>query len=281
MTMAGKNIIVTGASSGLGLAASLLLTEQGARVGMICRDPKRAWFMRNEIAKYAVDNPPVLFLADLSSQTQVRSLATELRSAFTHIDVLINNAGAMFARRELTEDGLERTLAVNHIAHFLLTNLVLDLVVSAPAGRIITVSSSFHSGSLDFANLQGERHYNFLTAYRRSKLCNILFSYELARRVAGTSITVNCVSPGPTATRLGENMTGLPGLVARVLRNIRFVYPEGGALPLVHAASSTQLDAVTGRFLLDFHDRRTKSITYDVDVARCLWHLSEALCGLL
>lgn len=280
MTMAGKNIIVTGASSGLGLAASLLLTEQGARIGMICRDPKRAWFMRNEVAKYAVDKPPVLFLADLSSQTQVRSLATELRSAFTHIDVLINNAGAMFARRELTEDGLERTLAVNHIAHFLLTNLVLDLVVAAPAGRIVTVSSSFHSGSLDFANLQGERHYNFLTAYRRSKLCNILFSYELARRVARTRITANCVSPGPTATRLGDNMIGLPGLVARVLRNIRFVYPEGGAQTLVHAASSTQLDAVTGRCFQDFHDRRTKSITYDVDVARCLWHMSEALCGL-
>jgi retinol dehydrogenase 14 len=218
MTMAGKTVVVTGASSGLGLAASLLLAEQGARIGMICRNPRRAWFMRNEVAKYATTNPPILFLADLSSQAQIRNLATELRSSFTHIDVLINNVGAIFARRELTEDGIEKTLAVNHLAPFLLTNLVLDLVASAPAGRVVTVSASCHSGSLDFENLQGERHYNFLTAYNRSKLCNILSSYELARRVAGTRITANCVSPGRTATRLGDNMAGVPGLVARVLK---------------------------------------------------------------
>lgn len=280
MRMAEKTIVVTGASSGLGLATSLLLAEQGARVGMVCRNPKRAWFMRNEVAKYASGAPPVLFLADLSSQQQVRAVAAELRSAFTHIDVLINNAGAMFARREVTEDGVERTLALNHLAPFLLTNLLLDLVALAPGGRIVTVTSSCHSRTLDFRNLQGERHYNFLSAYNRSKLCNILFSYELARRVASTRITANCVSPGPTATRLGDNMNGMPGLIARVLRNIRFVYPEGGAQTLVYIASSSQLDSVTGRLFRDCRDLRTKPATYDVDVARCLWHLSEALCGL-
>lgn len=221
-----------------------------------------------------------MFLADLSSQAQIRNLATELRSSFTHIDVLINNVGAIFARRELTEDGIEKTLAVNHLAPFLLTNLVLDLVASAPAGRVVTVPASCHSGSLDFENLQGERHYNFLTAYNRSKLCNILSSYELARRVAGTRITANCVSPGHTATRLGDNMPGVPGLVARVLKNIRLVYPEGGAQPLVYLAPSSELNSVTGRHFRDFRDRRTKPITYDGDVARRLWLTSEALCGL-
>jgi NAD(P)-dependent dehydrogenase (short-subunit alcohol dehydrogenase family) len=201
MTMIDKNVVVTGASSGIGLAASILLAEQGARVGMVCRDRKRGWFMRNEVAKYMVNCPPTLFLADLSSQEETWRLAIELRRTFKHIDVLINNAGAMFARRELTEDGIERTLAVNHLAPFLLTNLVLDLVTDAPAGRIVTVASSCHSASLDFENLQGERHYNFLGAYNRSKLCNILFTYELSRRLSGTRATANCVSPGPTATR--------------------------------------------------------------------------------
>jgi NAD(P)-dependent dehydrogenase (short-subunit alcohol dehydrogenase family) len=214
--MTGKNVVVTGASSGLGLTASMLLAEQGARVAMVCRNPRRAWFMRGEIAKYATGPQPILFLADLSSQTQIRSLATELGGAFDHIDVLINNAGAMFVQRELTEDGMEKTFAVNHLAPFLLTSLVFDLVQAAPAGRIVTVASSSHSSRLDFENLQGERRYNFLAAYNRSKLCNILFTYELARRLRGTRVTANCLSPGPTATRLGDNMAGIPRLVSRV-----------------------------------------------------------------
>jgi NAD(P)-dependent dehydrogenase (short-subunit alcohol dehydrogenase family) len=280
MMTAEKNIVVTGASSGLGLAASLLLGEQGARVGMICRDSVRGRFMRNEIASYGIDRPPILFLADLSSQSQIRGLADELRSAFTHIDVLINNAGAMFARRELTEDGIEKTLAVNHLAPFLLTSLVLDLIASAPAGRIVMVTSSHHSGTLDFENLQGERHYNFLDAYNRSKLRNILFSYELARQLADTRVTANCVSPGPTLTRLGDNMTGFPRMISLALKSIRLVYPEGGADPLVFLASSARLDSVTGRFFQHCREKQSKPITYDVDVAKCLWLLSEALCDL-
>ncbi len=281
MTMIDKNVVVTGASSGVGLAASILLVEQGARVGMICRDPKRGWFMRNEVSKYAVNCPPILFLADLSSQEQIWRLAIELRRTFNHIDVLINNAGAMFARRELTEDGIERTLAVNHLAPFLLTSLVIDLVTAAPAGRIATVASSCHSGSLDFENLQSEGHYNFLAAYNRSKVCNILFTYELARRLRGTRATANCVSPGPTATRLGDNMVGFPRLISRILKNIRLVYPEAGAETLVYVASSPYLGSVSGRFFQECRERPSKPITYDIDVARCLWYTSEALCGLL
>jgi NAD(P)-dependent dehydrogenase (short-subunit alcohol dehydrogenase family) len=183
---------------------------------MVCRDPKRGWFMRNEVAKCAQGAPPVLFLADLSSQAQVSRLAGSLHDSFDRIDVLLNNAGAMFAARELTEDGIERTLAVNHLAPFLLTSLIIDLLKAAPSGRVVTVASSAHSATLDFANLQGERRYNFLAAYKRSKLCNILFTYELARRLRGTRVTANCVSPGPTATRLGDNMSGIPRLISGV-----------------------------------------------------------------
>jgi NAD(P)-dependent dehydrogenase (short-subunit alcohol dehydrogenase family) len=278
--MTGKTVLVTGASSGVGLAASLLLAELGARVIMICRDTVRGRFMRNEVAQYAADSPPVVFYADLSSQSQIRSLAAQIHDAFDRIDVLINNAGAMFARRELTEDGVERTLAVNHLAPFLLTRLLLDLLQAAPAGRVITVASEFHRGKLDFENLQGERHYNFLDAYNRSKLCNILFTYELAGRLAGSCITANSVSPGFTATRLGDNMSGFPALVSRVMKNIRFVYPERGAKTTVYLASSPDLELVSGRFFLRGRDTPTKPITYDTDVAKCLWAMSEALCEM-
>jgi NAD(P)-dependent dehydrogenase (short-subunit alcohol dehydrogenase family) len=216
--MTGKTVLVTGASSGVGLAASLLLAELGARVIMICRDTVRGRFMRNEVAQYAADSPPVVFYADLSSQSQIRSLAAQIHDAIDRIDVLINNAGAIFARHELTEDGVERTFAVNHLAPFLLTSLLLDLVQAAHTGRILTVASEFHSGTLNFENLQGERHYNFLATYNCSKLCNILFTYELTRRLAGNRITANFLSPGPTATRLGDNMSGFPALVSSVMK---------------------------------------------------------------
>jgi NAD(P)-dependent dehydrogenase (short-subunit alcohol dehydrogenase family) len=280
LPMIGANVVITGASSGVGLATALLLAEQGARVAMVCRDPKRGWFMRNEVAKCAQGAPPVLFLADLSSQAQISRLAGSLHDSFDRIDVLLNNAGAMFAGRELTEDGIERTLAVNHLAPFLLTSLMIDLLRAAPSGRIVTVASSSHSASLDFENLQGERHYGFLSAYKRSKLCNILFTYELARRLDGTGMTANCVSPGPTATRLGDNMSGIPRLISGVWKNIRQVYPERGAAPLVYLASSPQLESLSGRFFRQCHDWPTKRITYDRGVAERLWSMSSALCGM-
>jgi NAD(P)-dependent dehydrogenase (short-subunit alcohol dehydrogenase family) len=275
--MASRTVLITGASSGVGLATSLLLAEQGAEVIMICRDPVRGKFMRSQVAKYATESSPSLFIADLSSQAEIRRLAVELRGTFHSIDVLINNAGAMFARCELTPEGIEKTLALNHLAPFLLTLLLLDLVQAAPAGRIINVTSEFHSGSLDFHNLQGERHYNFLTAYHRSKLCNILFTYELARRLTGTRATANCLSPGPTMTRLGDNMSGLPAMISRLMKTWWLVFPERGAQTTVYVASSPDLDSVSGRFLLRCRETRTKRITYDTNVARCLWYMSTTL----
>ena len=207
--MSGKTVLITGATSGLGLATALLLAERGAEVVMVGRDRTRSNFMRTEVAKCAAGNAPILFLADLSSQAEIHRLAERLHGCFSRIDVLINNAAAVFAEREVTPDGLEKTFAVNHLAPFALTHLLLDLLRAAPAGRILTASSEFHSGELDFSNLQGQRQYNWLGAYKRSKLCNILFTYELSRRLAGSTITANCFSPGPTLTRLGDNMRGL------------------------------------------------------------------------
>ncbi|HSP17670.1 MAG TPA: SDR family oxidoreductase [Thermoanaerobaculia bacterium] len=280
MLVKDKVVVITGASAGVGLATAGQLAELGAQVAIVCRDPARGEPACQRIAARGSGEKPALFLADLSLQADIRALAAKIRSRFPRIDVLINNAGAMFARRELTVDGIEKTFAINHLAPFLLTNLLLDAV--APGGRIVIVTSESHSGSLDFENLQGERTYNFFAAYNRSKLGNILFANELARRTAGSVITVNSTSPGPTRTTFGDGMQGLPGLFPRFMKRIPFLMatPEEGARTPVYVASSPELDGVSGRFFLRLRERRSKPITYDPEVAARLWSVSARLCGM-
>jgi NAD(P)-dependent dehydrogenase (short-subunit alcohol dehydrogenase family) len=208
-------------------------------------------------------------------------LASQVRSRVSRSDVLVNSAGAIFTRRELTLEGVEKTLAINHLARFLLTKVLLGLVEAAPAGRIINVACEFHGSSLDFSNLQWERSYSSLAAYRRSQLLNILFTYELARRLTGSTITVNCVSPGLTATRFGKTLSGLPALLPMLMRQIPFLlsWPEQGACGPVYVASSPDLTEVSGRFFLRCRETRTKPITYDPEVAVRAWQISEALCA--
>ena len=277
--MSGKTVLITGATSGLGLATAMLLAERGAEVLMVGRERTRSNFMRAEVAKSAAGNAPILFLADLSSQAEIHRLADRLHGCFSRIDVLINNAAAVFAKREVTPDGLEKTFAVNHLAPFALTHLVLDLLRASPAGRILTASSEFHSGKLNFSNLQGQQQYNWLGAYKRSKLCNILFTYELARRLAGSTITANCFSPGPTLTRLGDNMRGLPAAVLWLLKRIPslLAFPEAAARTPVYVASSPDLDRISGKFFLRCRQTLTRQITYDNSVAVRLWNMSQAL----
>jgi NAD(P)-dependent dehydrogenase (short-subunit alcohol dehydrogenase family) len=278
--MAGKVVLITGANSGVGLATAYGLAERGATVVMVSRDPARGAAARDEVAQVATGPTPVLLLADHSSQAAIHALAKEVRARFARIDVLVNNAGAIFAQRELTVDGIEQTFAVNHLAPFLLTNLLLDLVKAAPAGRIVTVASEVHSGKIDFENLQGERHYNFFKAYGLSKLENILFTYELARRLEGTSTTANCVSPGATRTRFGDNLRGLPRLMPLVMKRIPLLFgsPENGARTSIYVASSPELAGVSGRFYLRCRERRTKPLTYNAEVAAQPWSVSEKLC---
>jgi len=280
--MEKKIVLITGANSGVGFATARKLAEFGAEVVMVCRDSRRGEAARNEVAQTATGPGPTLMLADLSSLALVRALASAVRDRFPRIDVLLNNAGGIFARREFTTDGIEKTLAVNHLAPFLLTNLLIDLIQKTPAGRIITVASESHSGKLDFDNLQGEKHFNFFAAYNRSKLANILFTYELARRLAGTNSTANCLSPGPTRTTFGRNLTGLPRLFPILVKNIPFLFadPEKGASTSVYVASAPELAGVSGRFFLRCRERRTRPITYDSAVAARLWKISEQLCGL-
>jgi NAD(P)-dependent dehydrogenase (short-subunit alcohol dehydrogenase family) len=277
--MQDKVVLITGANSGVGFATAKALAKLGAAVLMVCRDEQRGKAAMRDIAKIATGREPVLLVADVSLQSAVRALAKEVQLRFPRLDVLINNAGAIFDRRELTADGIEKTFAVNHLAPFFLTNLLLDVLRSTPSSRIVTVASEAYPGRLDFDNLQGERHYNFLGAYGRTKLCNILFTYELARRLEGSSVTANCLSPGPVATRFGDNMSGLPALFPSVMKRIPFLFqsPDSGARTSVQLASSPELAGATGCFYLRERERRTKPITYDRQVAARLWRVSEAL----
>jgi retinol dehydrogenase 14 len=277
-----KAVLVTGANSGVGFATAKALADQGAAIIMVCRNKARGIAAKRDIEKAAKGPEPVLLTADLSSQAEIQALAEDVHSRFSRLDVLLNNAGAIFAQRELTADGIEKTFAVNHLAPFLLTNLLMDLLRAAQAARIVTVASESYAGSLDFTNLQGERHYNFLGAYARTKLCNILFTYELSRRLAGTKITANSMSPGPTVTRFGDNMTGVPALFPAIMKRIPFLFapPEKGARTLIQLASSQGTEGVSGRFFLRGRERRTQPITYDREAAARLWRISEQLCRI-
>lgn len=279
--MHGKIVLITGANSGVGFVTARSLAELGAEVIMVCRDRARGDLARKEIARGAAGPEPMLLLADLSSQAAIHKLADEVRARLRRIDVLINNAGAIFGQREMTDDGIEKTFAINHLAPFLLTNLLLELVQAAPRGRILVVASESHSGSLAFDNLQGERRYNFFGAYNRSKLGNILFTYELARHLKDTGTTVNCLSPGPTVTPFANNLTGLPALLPRLLKRIPYLLrsPEKGAETLIYAASSPELEGVSGRFFLRCRETKTKKVTYNTEIAARIWRVSEELCA--
>jgi NAD(P)-dependent dehydrogenase (short-subunit alcohol dehydrogenase family) len=284
LKMAGKNVLITGANSGLGFASARALAERGASVIMVCRNEGRGITARDEIARVAKGDPPVLLIADLSSQASIRNLANEVRARFQRLDVLMNNAGAIFAHRELTDEGIEKTFATNHLAPFLLTNLLLDLIRAAPAGRIVTVVADPFISTLDFDNLQSEKGHNFLAAYFRSKLGNILFTYELARRLDGTSVTANCASPGPTVTHFGHNLRGRPALFHLILKPLKrmpflFYSAERGAETQIHLASSLDVANLSGRYFFRGREKSTNAMTHDREMAARLWMISEELCA--
>jgi NAD(P)-dependent dehydrogenase (short-subunit alcohol dehydrogenase family) len=280
--MQQKFAVVTGANSGVGFATAKALAASGVAVVMVCRDMARGQAAHAEIASAAKDARPILLLADLSSQREIRSLVEELRRRLPRIDILINNAGAIFTRRELTVDGIEKTFAVNHLAPFLLTHLVLEHMGRDGEARVIMVGSETYASAMDFDNLQGERTYNFFSAYRRSKLGNILFTFELARRLRGTGITANCMSPGPTATRFGDDMTGLPRLFPLFMKRIPFLFapPVKPARELVELALAPELADISGRFFLRGQARRTKPVTHEQGLAERFWRESEKLTGI-
>jgi NAD(P)-dependent dehydrogenase (short-subunit alcohol dehydrogenase family) len=279
--MHDKTVVVTGANSGVGFVTAKRLAEAGAEIVMVCRDPERGETARAQIAEIATGRAPQLFIADLSSQDDIHDVARDIHLAHDSVDVLLNNAGSVFNKGERTIDGIEKTFATNHLAPFLLTNVLQDLLLAAPAARVVTVASEIYSRKLDFENLQGERSYNFFKAYQQSKLCNVLFAFELARRQDQTNVTSNVVSPGPSKTGFGANMTGPARTFTRVMKATpRFGTPEKGARTLIYATTAPELEGASGHFYYKERELATKPVTRNTEIAAHLWQISEAMCGL-
>jgi NAD(P)-dependent dehydrogenase (short-subunit alcohol dehydrogenase family) len=278
--MVGKTVLITGATSGIGRATALGLAKMGAHLAITGRDHVRTKDAAREIRTVG-DVRVDLFIADLACQAEVRDLAEEVLQTLPRIHVLINNVGGYWATRHVTADGLERTFAVNHLAPFLLTNLLLEKIKRNASGRIVTVSSNAQAtGRIDFSDLQGERSYSGARAYSQSKLANVLFSYELARRLKGTSVTANALHPGVVSTSFGAED---PATVQRVFIPFLRAFmktPAQGAATSIHLASAPDLEQVTGRYFASSKLKRSSKPSYDEATAARLWQLSADLVGL-
>ena len=281
LTAQNKIVVITGANAGIGFATATGLAKQRATIVIICRDADRGNVALRAISEVAVVSPR-LFIADLSSQASIRELAASLHQQLPRIDVLINNVGAAFAKKEYTVDGIEKTFAINHLAPFLLTNLTLDLIRQASEGRIVNLTAGILPillGPKFLENLQGERTYRQFPAYMLSKVGNVLFTYELARRLDGTGITVNCVHPGPVATQFTQKAGGILSVMSRVLRPI-MKSPEVGARTPIYLAMAPEVAGITGGYFVNCKQKRTAAITYDQAIAKKHWEISERLTSL-
>ena len=278
--MAGRTVLVTGGTSGIGRATATGLAAMGARLAITGRDLARAEHAAREI-RTATGAHLDVFIADLTSQTEVRRLAGEVLQTYPRIDVLVNNVGGYWNSRHVTADGLEHTFALNHLAPFLLTNLLLDRLKQGAPARVVTVSSGAHAlGRIDFDDLQGERSYSGQRAYNQSKLANVLFTYELARRLQASAVTANVLHPGVVRTSFGAED---PGRVQRLF--VPFVRPfmkapAQGAATSIHVASSPDLEQVTGRYFVNSKPRRSSKRSYDEAAAARLWQVSADLVSL-
>ena len=279
--MTGRTVLVTGGTGGIGLATATGLAGLGARVGIVGRSAERGAAAADAVRRGVPSAEVDVFEADLSAQAEVRRLATEVTRTYPHLDVLVNNVGGYWAHRHVTADGLEHTFALNHLAPFLLTHELRDLLVASAPARVVTVSSGAQSmGRIDLDDLQGERSYKSQHAYNQSKLANVLFTYELARRLEGTGVTANVLHPGVVRTSFGREDSGrfmrwLLPLVTPFLKT-----PEQGAATSLHLASSPEVAGVTGRYFVNGHQKRSAAASYDLDLARTLWQVSAELTGV-
>ncbi len=282
--MKDKTILITGANAGIGKITARELAKMGARVVMVARSQERGEAALAEIKAASGSDKVDLLLADLSSQTAVRQLAADFRANYDRLDVLINNAGALFLKRELSVDGIEMTFALNHLAYFLLTNLLLDMLEASAPARIINVSSVAHEMSpLDFDDLQSEKGYRGFQVYGKSKLANVLFTHELDRRLNrrlnSNGVTVNALHPGFVGTHFAKNNGRLVRL-AMFFINKFALPPEKGAETSIYLASSPEVANISGQYFYQKKAKRSAKFAYDEDAARRLWQISEQMTGL-
>ena len=277
--MNGKQILITGATNGIGLAAAEALVALGANVAIVGRSETATRIATARIKAARKRGATVdVFMADLSSQAAVRKLAGEVLARYPRLDVLVNNAGAMYARRQATEDGIELTWAVNHLAPFLLTTLLLDRLKESAPARVVTTASAAHQGArIPFEDLNAERSYRSFERYGQTKLANILFTRELARRLEGTGVSASCFHPGLVATGFNRNNGLLMDLGMTMLRPVARS-PEKGAETLVWLATSPEAATVNGGYYFDKRHVLPSAEAQNMDTARRLWEVSEAQC---
>jgi NAD(P)-dependent dehydrogenase (short-subunit alcohol dehydrogenase family) len=280
-TIQGKVVVITGATSGIGLIAAERLAAAGTRLVVVARDRTRGEAVLAKLSALGPGVAHAVRYADLSLLAETRRVAQEIAAAEPRIDVLINNAGAILAKRTVTQEGLERTFALNHMSYFVFTSVLRERLLAAAPSRIVNTASRAHrAGHLDFADLQSARHYRPFRVYGTTKLCNILFTRELARRLAGTGVTANSLHPGFVATRFGDEAGGIYALGTRISKLLFARTPEAGAETLIYLASSPAVATTSGVFFYDCRPGTLTAEAQDDAVARRLWEESERLAAL-
>jgi NAD(P)-dependent dehydrogenase (short-subunit alcohol dehydrogenase family) len=275
--MQGKVCMVTGANSGIGRVMALELAKMDADVVMACRSRERGEDARSYIIDKSGNDKVELLLADFRSMNEVRGLAAEFKKTHENLHVLVNNAAIVPRRRRVTPDGFEEQFQVNHLSYFLLTHLLLDSLKAGAPSRIVNVSSEIHKrGSVDFDNLQSEKSYKSFDKYGTTKLMNLHFTYELARKLEGTGVSVNAFTPGFCRTRLGRDSSAVGRFFVWLLAKSA----EKGARPGIYLATSPELKATTGKYFSKMNAIRSSEESYDMEITKRLWSVSEKIAGL-
>lgn len=281
MSVAGKRILVTGATDGIGLQSAVELARLGARLHLVGRNPVKLAAAAEKVAAASGGAPPATYLADLSSQAAIRGLANEVKANAPQLDVLLNNAGGIFLERRLSADGIEMTFALDHLGYVLLTHLLLDPLRAAGNARIVNVASAAHQGArLDFDDLQGERGYSAWRAYGRAKLANIMFTYALARRLNGTGVTANCLHPGFVASNFAGDAGGLMGAVFGIAKRVAALRVTDGAKTPVYLSASDEVEGVSGEYFDKCKPVASSRVSMDEAAQERLWAISERMTGI-
>ncbi|MGH8428040.1 MAG: SDR family oxidoreductase [Gammaproteobacteria bacterium] len=280
-SLSGKTFLVTGATSGIGLEAAVVFAAAGACTVLMGRNPAKTEAVLTEVKRRSRSDAVEAMLCDFSSQASIRSFSAEFRAHHSRLDVLVNNAGTVKNKHTLTKDGIETTFAVNHLGPFLLTNLLLDLLKASAPARIVNVSSVAHyDGTLDFDDLGHKRDYRIMRAYARSKLANVLFTRELARRLEGSGVTANAVHPGTVATHIWDSAPGWAKPFLALARRFFMISPAEGAHTLTYLAMSPEVANKTGLYFEKNHPKEPSSLAHDDALAERLWAESARLTGL-
>ncbi len=280
INMKEQVIVITGATDGIGKVTARELFRRGYSLVLVGRNQQKLDHTKSEFMQYASGNSIFVYKADLSLVKETKLVAREIRKKHTKIYCLLNNAGAFYSTRVLTDEGVEATFALNHLSYFLLTKELLPCLENFGKARIVNVASRAHVGvKLDFDNLQGEKDYSGWRQYQRSKLMNIYFSYEMADRLKPKGITVNCLHPGFVKTKFGSNNEGIAKTLVAIGQNLFAISEDKGAETSIYLASSPDVANISGKYFVKCHESKSSSESYDLETSKKLWDLTETLLG--